>query len=116
MLETLHAIRNWGLYKKITATCAVLGTVIALLAFTIPQNGNSADEPKKQTQASVGGLVGKMEGGTIDNSYVMGGQVSCEGENCSCGTLVGSMAGGEIKNSGAQGVSVNCTQDRPKKK
>ena len=112
MINRLYTTENRRFYRNINVSGVVFSTIIVLLVFIIPQNGNSADEPKKETQSNVGGLVGKMEGGTIENSHVRGGQITCEGENCSCGVLVGNMVDGKIKDSSSQDVSVNCVQEK----
>ena len=115
----LREIRNWGLYKKLTAVAALATIGIALLTAVIDvpsllarSNDNEATKIEKDNAAiyhdsivnggggAAGGLVGRMTGGTIKNSTATG-TVTSNNPNTSTGGLVGEMKGGTIIDSEA---------------
>ena len=126
LIPTKSQWKSWSLPSKLTAIGTLIGFFSIMLtvgvyasdAFkinaepthdstVIDEAAGKATFPQDCSGSSTGGLVGHMEGGTIENSYVISSDIEgCEG----VGGLVGSMNGGEIKNSGVRDSRISGKQ------
>ena len=66
-MPRLSDMKSWSLYECITVGCALATIILTVLSLLL-------NEPTvtNKDSVSVGGLVGKMQGGTIENSTASG--------------------------------------------